>query len=37
MVGPLEAELSVPTQNRKKGGINTDDQEGGGSHQRGRR
>ena len=29
MVGPLEAELSVPTQNRKKGGINTDDQEGG--------
>lgn len=29
MVGPLDAELSVPTQNRKKGGINTDDQEGG--------
>ena len=29
MVGPLDAELSVPTQNRKKGGVNVDDQEGG--------
>ncbi|WP_294470528.1 family 78 glycoside hydrolase catalytic domain [uncultured Bacteroides sp.] len=29
MVGPLEAELSVPTQNRKEGGANVDDQEGG--------
>ena len=29
MVGPLDAELSIPTQNRKKGGVNVDDQEGG--------
>ena len=29
MVGPLDAELSVPTQNRKKGDMNVDDQEGG--------
>ena len=29
MAGPLDAELSVPTQNRKKGGVNVDDQEGG--------
>lgn len=29
MVGPLDAELSVPTQYRKKGGANVDDQEGG--------
>lgn len=29
MVGPLDAELSVPTQYRKKGGTNVDDQEGG--------
>lgn len=29
MVGPIEAELSVPTQNRKKIGKNIDDQEGG--------
>lgn len=29
MAGPLETELSVPTQHRKSGGINADDQEGG--------
>lgn len=29
MVGPLDAELSVPTQYRKIGGANADDQEGG--------
>lgn len=29
MVGPLDAELSVPTQNRQQGGVLADDQEGG--------